>query len=134
MTQLAVGAVVLAVLLVGAVLGACAILGPNGWDQASAGDAAESYAVLEHVRATGSVPESASAGRSHTASRRFVTVTGVEDPSIQDTIVGAVAEARRLHSTKPVVVTFYAGTVVKDRSGGARFPDGRRKLRIETIP
>jgi hypothetical protein len=106
------------------------------WDQATAGDAGESYAVLKYVEASGTVPDSAAAARSQTHSRRFVKVVGVEDRAIQDKIVAAVAEARRLHSTKPVVVTFHAGPVVKNGHGGATFARDTwsHELRRETIP
>jgi hypothetical protein len=103
-------------------------------DQASAGDAAESYHVVKYVNASGVVPETACVARSHTASRRFLEVVGVEDREIQDEIVDVAAQARRQYSTKPLVVIFFAGRVVKDRSGGARFPDGVQEIRRETIP
>jgi hypothetical protein len=61
-------------------------------------------------------------------------VTGLEDRAIQDEIIAAAAEARRLHATKPVVVVFRSGTVVKGQHGGATFPDGVREIRRETIP
>jgi hypothetical protein len=104
------------------------------WPIPSAGDNAESYSVCKYVESRGVVPESAAIGRDRTRCERFVLVTGVEDRAIQDEVIAAATEARRLHSTKPVVVVFYVGTVVKDRSGGAKYPDGRREIRREVIP
>lgn len=122
-------------LLVGAaLLGGCAMRGPWAMDHASARDVDEGYALLRHVRDSGVVPEYADVARSQTRSRRFLKVVGVEDQDIQDMILRVATEARGLHSTKPVVVTFCSGVVVKDRSGGATYPDGVRVLRRETIP
>ena len=124
-------------LVVGAaLLGGCGIFGGwNVWDIASARDADEGYAVWSYVKSSGTVPESAAIGRKQTRSRRFLKVVGVEDRATQDAILRAAVDARRLHSTKPVVVVFSAGTVVKyGRSGGATYPDGTREIRRETIP
>ena len=105
-------------------------------DKATACDADESRAVREYVQASGTVPESAVATGHPTGSRRFVKIVGVEDRAIQDKIVAAAAEARRLHSTKPVVVTFHAGPIVKRADGGATFARDTwsHELRRETIP
>jgi hypothetical protein len=100
----------------------------------SASDNAESYSVLEHVKSSVDVPESVSLGRDRTRSERFVLVTGVEDRSVQDEIIAAAAEGRRLHSTQPVVVVFYVGTIVRHSDGGVRFPDGQREVRREVVP
>ena len=101
--------------------------------QPDAQDADEGYAVLQHVKASGTVPESADVGRSQNNIFRFVRVVGVEDPATQDEIMKAAVEARQLCSTKPVVVIFAAGTVVKDSHGGATHPGGTREIRRETV-
>jgi len=120
--------------VVGVVLsGGCAFVG-NLWNQPDAQDADEGYAVCHYVSTSGTVPECASVGRRQTNSCRFLQVVGVEDRATQDEILKSAVEARRLYSTKPVEVTFYAGTVVKDRFGTARYPGGIRELRSETVP
>ena len=104
------------------------------WPVPSAGDSDESYSVWMYVRSKVAVPESAAIGRHTARCERFVLVTGVEDRAIQDEIIAAATEARRLHSTEPVVVVFYVGTVVRDSQGATRFPHGRREIRREVIP
>lgn len=123
------------VLLAGASpLGGCGLL--SAWvvgDIPYAHDADESLAVCRHVIDSGVVPESAAVGRGPTGRRRELDVTGVEDREVQDAILVVAAEARRLYSTKPVEVQFYAGRVEHLPQGGARYPEPRRLIRTETI-
>jgi hypothetical protein len=122
-------------LLVGAaLLSGCALPCSLGWDVASARDADEGYAVLVYVRDSGVIPGYADVARSQTGSRRFLKVVGVEDTAIQDEILKVAADARELYSTKPVVVTFFPGVVVRGRSGGSTYTGDDRVLRREIIP
>jgi hypothetical protein len=120
--------------VVGAVLlGGCSVVG--GFSDAPSGDDVdEGFAVYDYVYNSGAVPPTAGIGRDQTASCRTVTVVGVEDQAVQDQILNVARDARRLYSTKPVVVEFSAGPVIKNSSGGFSYPADARELRRETIP